>query len=137
MAEDRMTRTNLIDTRTRTRAHRLFPKTCTIQSMTAVAGGVGQGTDGFLSTDREDDAAWADVLGLIDVPCSAASASGQEIKRSDQTVDVNRLKVCLKGYFPEITEEQALVLDSVRYNIQNVNLDSRGLLTYVEMEDVA
>lgn len=106
-----------------------FPATCTIQAPAETQDSYGA----VVQT-------WANVSGLVDLPCRLAP----EIQRSGefnpqgQTWGRQTFRLVLAGHYPTITAKMRVVMDDESiYNITMVQLDGQGVTTRLFVEVVA
>lgn len=103
-----------------------WPSLCTIQEATQTAGTTGELVE-----------VWANVAGLVNLPCNIAPVSISEQRWTERTVETGTHKVYLKDYFTTITAMAHAVVDDVTYNILSVEQDSQGAVTVLRVEIVA
>lgn len=75
--------------------------------------------------------AWADVPGLVDLPCRIQPTRGQEHRLIDHTYAELSHRIALRGSFAGITPKHRVVVEDVVYDIETVEQDSQRLLTYL------
>jgi len=75
--------------------------------------------------------AWADVPGLIGIPCRIQPTQGREHKLIDRTYAELSHRVALKGTFTTITPKYRVIVEGVAYDIETVEQDSQRVLTYL------
>ena len=100
-----------------------YPSTCTIQEGTESVGTTGEIT-----------MLWADVEGLVDLPCNIAPVSIIERRGLDRTVETGTHKLYFQDYFDEITPMQHAIVDDITYNILSVEQDSHSAVTVLRLE---
>ena len=113
----------------RARARRLMPSRCTIQVTT-------ESRDTFGSTSD----AWANVTGLVDIPCRVSvPGSGErpmEVRRADGAVSTETHRIRLDNHYPAITTKHQAVVDGTAYNILAVDHGPDAILTTLHVERV-
>lgn len=90
------------------------------------------------STTGQEKKAWANVNGMINIPCRIAAAGGGERRFQSQVyMDASDIAV-LSGKFDGITEEMRFVDDAGRvYDItRKPELDSEGITTRLTLRTV-
>ena len=112
-----------------------YPETATIHTITQTQDATGQLVPSLGPA----------VVGLTDLPCRfvpatmAAGAGGErsgERRMPDETRLVESLVVGFNDYYAAITEEMAVVIDAVTYNIMNVEADGQSETTRLRVERV-
>ncbi len=73
--------------------------------------------------------AWANVAGLVALPCALAPSRGDEVKRPDQTFVVSDYTLSLPSNHPEIKEKWRAIVGTVTYDILLVQTDSMAGIT--------
>lgn len=105
-----MTR-SLLHPRMLTKLDVFFDKTCTVQR------DAGSTTDGY----GEPAESWTNVTGLVDLACAVGDLDADDAVGLNVTSSVvSMLKVLLQGYYPQVTGDMAVLLDSVRYKVLSV-----------------
>ncbi len=111
----------------------MFPNLCTIQAVPGTLDSLGAPIQTF-----------ADVSGLVGIPChNAPVSSGEGLSGSDELrmrdrVDTRqRRHVLLAGYFPTIEMGNRAVVDGVPFNIVGIESDAFNSQTRLEVEDYA
>lgn len=84
-----------------------FPSLCTIQAYV-------DGTD----TYGEPTQTWANVTGLVDIPCSVSLSTGKEVKGKENEYGITTHRISLAGTYPTITRLQRAVVGGITYEIQ-------------------
>lgn len=108
-----------------------YPDTVTIQQKTVSRGAAGS-----------EIATWADVSGLVGIPCAIAAlsvtrdTSTAEVRTALQTYGVITHHMSLQGHYAGITNEMQAVSGGVTYDITGVEQDSHGVLTRVWLREV-
>lgn len=102
-----------------------WPSSCTIQAATSTTGTTGEIT-----------VAWADVAGLVSLPCNIAPVSIEERRTTDRTVETGTHRVYLEAYYTTITVMHHAIVDGVTYNILSVEQDSQHAVTVLRVEIV-
>lgn len=102
-----------------------YLSTCTIQAATDTAGSTGEITQ-----------VWADVAGLVSLPCNIAPVSISERRGTERTVELGTHKVYLQAYYATVTAMQHAIVDGVTYNILSVEQDSQSAVTVLRVEVV-
>ena len=105
----------------------LFVSLCTIQR-----------PSGNLDAAGYPDGAWANVAGLVNIPCmdappSQARVQSTEIKGLAETLAVAPRHVLLNGYFPAIVPQDRAVVDSVVFDVLGSESDSQSGQTRMEL----
>lgn len=109
-----------------------YPSTVTIQSSTVTRGAAGS-----------EIKAWADVTGLVDIPCTIAplsvtrDTSTAEVRTALQTYGVITHHMSLQGHYLGITAEMQAVSDGQAYDITGVEQDSHATMTRVWLREVS
>lgn len=83
------------------------PSLCTIKAPTAGEDAYGQPTQ-----------TWANVTGLVNIPCSIALSSGREVKGTQNEYGITTHRIALNGVYPTITRLHRAVVDGITYEIQ-------------------
>lgn len=106
-----------------------FPSRCTVQ-----ADGAARSASGAASAP-----AWADVAGLVNVPCRMAPSTlaDQEVLAQAGIYTEHLRVVALGGYYPSITEIMQAVVDGAAWGIEYVRHDSQALVTYLFVRTVS
>ena len=102
-----------------------WPSLCTVQEATDTTGSTGEITQ-----------TWANIAGLVDLPCNIAPVSILERRGLERTVEMGTHKVYLQAYYDTITAMQHAVVDGVTYNILSVEQDSQSAVTVLRVEIV-
>jgi len=100
----------------------LFSSVCTIQAWNEAVGASGQPTG-----------VYANVTGLILIPCQAMPLSARERKALGEETSIAMLHVLLNGLYAGIVEKQRAVIDGVVYDIVAVDQDSQGQMTTMDV----
>jgi len=79
---------------------------------------------------------WANVAGLVALPCALAPSRGSEVKRSDQTFVVSDYTLSLPSNHPEIKEKWRAIVDAVTYDILLVQAGSMAGITRLAVNRV-
>lgn len=99
-----------------------YSSTCTIQQATEAQDAYGQPI-----------AAWANVAGLIALPCAIAPISGSpeaaERKREDGTIEIITHHISIAGYYLTITNKMRAVVAGANYDIVGAEVDSHVTMT--------
>lgn len=105
-----------------------YPSLCTIQS------------DGASRTSSGAQAApsWANVTGLVSIPCRMAPASqtDREILAAKGLYAESLHVVALAGYYSTITEKHQVVVDGTAHAVMYVRSDGQSKTTYVYVQKV-
>lgn len=108
-----------------------YPSTVTIQASTITRGAAGS-----------EIKAWADVTGLVDIPCTIAplsvtrDTSTEEIRTAQQTYGVITHHMSLQGLYPTITNEMQAVSGGTAYDITGAEHDSHSVMTRLWLREV-
>lgn len=106
-----------------------------------------QAPDGILGASGAESGTYADVVGLVDIPCMNAPQPPSEIKLgslefrtpADITAQADR-HVLLDDYFPDVeTHWRAgvrAVIDGIQYNVAGAESDSQHTQTRVALQVV-
>lgn len=105
-----------------------FPSRCTVQ-----ADGAARSASGAAVAP-----AWANVTGLVNVPCRMASTTkdDQEVLAQAGIYVTQGHIVALAGYYPQITPTMQAVVDGTARGIEYVRHDSQALATYLFVRTV-
>ena len=100
-----------------------YPSLCTIQEATEVQDAYG-----------EPIATWANVAGLVNLPCAVAppnlgSPEKSEVKKSDGTIEIITHHIAIAGHYPAITNKMRAVISGINYDIMAVEIDSHATMT--------
>ncbi len=108
-----------------TSLHDFFPALCTIQQ-------------GMPSEDAagEEQLAWADLAGHVNLRCHVAPAKGAEVRTPDMTYVVASHTIALAGNYPTIQEKMRALVGGKTYDILLVEWDSLGKTTYLSTQIV-
>lgn len=102
--------TSFFDSRRNTQLTDNFhPSVCTIRAAT-------QGHDQYYQPADT----WADVVGLVALPCSIQLIQGQETKGQYEYGQTTH-RVALNGVYPTITRLHRAVVDGITYDIRHVS----------------
>lgn len=106
-----------------------FPSLCTVQSDGATRSASGAAVA----------PAWANVTGLVDIPCRMAPSTqtDQEVLAQAGIYTEHLSVVALAGYYPTITEVMQVVVDDTARGIEYVRHDSQALATYLYVRTVS
>ena len=74
---------------------------------------------------------WADIDGLVDVPCRIRPTTGREHTLIERTYVELSHRIALKGVFSQITPKHRAIVEGITYNIRSMQPDSQGLITYL------
>jgi len=107
-----------------------YASTCTIQEATETRDDYGQPIP-----------VWANVAGLVNLPCSFAPISpgspvAAEVKRSDGTIVIATHHIALSGLYTSILPTMRAVVLAVNYDILAVEFDSHRAMTRLRCEIV-
>lgn len=95
-----------------------YPATCTIQGATTTQSGTGALAQ-----------AWANVLGLVALPCRLAPAQSAEVRQATGTFAEYTHTIALAGHYSAIVETQRAVVAGTSYDITGVEHDGNGMST--------
>ncbi len=99
-----------------------YVSTCTIQQATETPDPLGQPIP-----------AWANVPGLVNLPCAIApfggSTEASQRNRSDSIIDAATHAIAIAGYYPTIVNKQRAVVAGVAYDIVGAETDSHSAMT--------
>lgn len=73
---------------------------------------------------------WIDVAGHVSLACAVAATSGQEVRRTDQTIVTNAFTISLPSDQSAIAETMRAVVtgpNAGNYNVLSVQVESTGL----------
>jgi hypothetical protein len=112
-----------------------FVSLCTIQKQTGAKLGAGQ----------PDPTAYANVAGLVNIPCmdavpSTARVQATEVKELTDILSKGLRHVLLNGYYPESTPDGQIpsnwraIVDGVIYDILGVEHDSQNQQTRLMLQ---
>ena len=87
-----------------------FPQTCTIQALTAGTDAYGQPTE-----------TWANVAGMVDIPCSVALAGGRVVEGKQMQYGMTSHRISLAGQYLGISRLNRAIISGVTYQVQYVN----------------
>ncbi len=81
---------------------------------------------------------WADVAGLIGIPCNLwdRSGIGDEKTANKQITTLSPYRVALQGLYLAVTTIMRVVIDNISYNISGIEHDSQRTATYINCERV-
>jgi len=79
---------------------------------------------------------WLDDPLLKQLPCYIEPASGGEQRNAGNTIVSNLWNVVIAGFYPNISDQQQIVIDGNAYNIINVSTESTDTLTALVVEKV-
>lgn len=105
-----------------------FPSRCTIQRLTGTRDSLGVMNQTF-----------ADVSGLVNIPCHVAPPSiariggSAEMRQADRTDEKQEFHVLLQGYFPDIQMKDRAVIDGNIWNIIGPDYDAFKTQTRLEV----
>lgn len=104
-----------------------YVSTCTIQEATEVRDAYG-----------EPIATWADVVGLINLPCAIAppspgSPQAAEVKRTDGTIEIITHVIAIAGHYPAIINKMRAVVAGLNYDIIAAEIDSHATMTRLKV----
>lgn len=103
--------TSFIDSRRNAAlAANFHPSLCTIQASTTSTDSFGQPSQ-----------TWANVAGLVDIPCSISLTSGREAKGKQMEYGMTTHRIALNGIYATITRLHRAVVAGVTYDIQYVS----------------
>lgn len=108
-----------------------YPDTVTIQSATVARGAAGS-----------EVKAWADVTGLVNIPCAIAplsvtrDTSTLEVRAALQTYGVITHHMALQGLYTGIDNTMQAVSGGITYDITGVEHDSHSAMTRVWLREV-
>ncbi len=96
-----------------------FPNTGTVQDFTEVM------------VEGDADLTWANVAGLIDLPCAVAALTAKEIEELDKTIGESTHKARLIDYYDASTikSKMRFVSDGVTYEITGTDSDQHDTMT--------
>lgn len=94
-----------------------YPSTCTIQGATPTQSGTGA-----LSLS------WANVTGLVSLPCRLAPINATEVRQATGTFAESTHTIALAGYYAAVVAQRAVV-GGVAYDIVGVQHDGNGKST--------
>lgn len=108
-----------------------YAATCTIQQNTPTADTFGEPVN-----------AWANVSGLVGIPCSIApnvieTPGGGEARTATMTLHRVTHHIALQGHYAAILPEMRLVSAGVNYDIIAVEHDSHAVQTRLKVELVS
>ena len=109
----------------------MFPNLCTIQ---AAATGLNAMGAPIMTP-------FADVSGLVDIPCHSAPPAiedvrgSDEFRRIDRTDTRNMRHVLLAGYYPQVQLKMRAVVDGQPWNIVGVESDAFNSQTRLMVQD--
>lgn len=118
----------LVDARMLAHLGSFFNTTCTIQQVTETRDAAG----GVVNT-------WANVTGLVSLPCRRAPASmarTNETKLDALTYTVNVQTVVIAGYHPTITPKMRVVSGGLTLDILAVEHDGQPTMTRLSCQIV-
>jgi len=100
-----------------------YPSVCTIQVATETQDAYGQPIP-----------AWADVPGLISLPCAVAPLNSgtpaeAERRRADGTIEVVTHHIAIAGYHLTIIAKMRAVVSGMNYDVVAVEFDSHAITT--------
>ncbi len=105
-----------------TMAPTFYISTCTIQVATETPDALGQPIP-----------AWADVVGLVALPCAVApfggSTEASQHNRSDSIIDAATHAIAIAGYYPTIVNKMRAVVAGMNYDIVGAETDSHAKMT--------
>ena len=104
-----------------------FVSLCTIQR-----------PSGNLDAAGYPDGTWANVAGLVNIPCqnappSQARVQATEIKQLADTLAVSPRHILLNDYFPAIVPQDRAVVDGTAFDIIGAESDSQSGQTRLEL----
>ena len=110
-----------------------YPETATIYTVTETQNAVGELVPSL-----------GPVVGTYtDLPCrfvpavlQAGVGAGGEQRMKDQTRFIDLMTVSFNDYYPLITEEMVVVIDTVQYNIMLVDKDGQDQTSRLRVERV-
>lgn len=88
------------------------------------------------NSHNEEVTSWQDDPLLKQLPCYIEPASGGEQRQAGNTLVTNQWNVIIAGFYPNINDEQQIVIDDNEYNIINVSTESTDTLTALVVEKV-
>ena len=110
-----------------------YPEDATIYTVTETQDAVGQLVPSLGPV----------VPTYVDLPCrfvpailSAGGSSGGEKRMQDETRLIDLMTVSFNAYYPLITEEMVVVIDTVQYNIMLVERDGNDKTSRLRVERV-
>ena len=107
-----------------------FPQRVTIQEATITR-----------NSTEEEVKTWANKAGLIDLPCTVASAfkratGAREARAVMMSFVVKLFRVLIRGYHTTIVSTMRAVIDGVNYDILGVEHDTQAVMTRLNVERV-
>ena len=105
-----------------------YPSLCTVQS-----DGASRTSSGAAGTP-----AWANVTGLVSLPCRMAPATqtDREVMATAGIYAVQLHVVALAGYYPTITEKQQALIDGVAHEIMFARHDGQTATSWLYVRKV-
>jgi head-tail adaptor len=103
-----------------------YPSQMTIQSRTDTRDSYGQPIP-----------AWANVVGLVSLPCRIAAVNADERPGPDKTIVTVTHHTSIAGYYPTITVAMRAVDGGVFYDIVAVEFDSELVTTRLRVKLVS
>ncbi len=99
-----------------------YISSCTIQVATETPDALGQPIP-----------AWANVVGLVNLPCAVApfggSTEASQRNRSDSIIDAATHAIAIAGYYPAIANKMRAVIGAIAYDIIGAETDSHAKMT--------
>lgn len=86
---------------------------------------------------NEDVTNWVDDPLLKQLSCYLEPASGGETRQAGSVLVTNLWNCVIAGFYPNISNQQQLVVDDVAYNIKNTSLESTDTITVLVLEKVS
>ena len=94
--------------------------------------------DATITYDTHNEAVtvWNDNPLLKAISCYIEPSSGGEQRQAGNTLVTNQWNIILAGNYPQINDNQQIVVDDVAYNIVNVSVEGTDTLTALVVEKV-
>jgi hypothetical protein len=90
---------------------------------------------------NEPSIVWQDDPLLVQLPCyvepASGNGSGGETRKPGNTLVTGLWNCVIAGYYPNITNEQQIVVDGITYNINDTSLESTDTITVLVLERVS
>ena len=88
-------------------------------------------------THNEDITEWINDPLLMQLPCYIEPARGGEIQTPGNVLVTNQWNCIIAGYYPNISVQQQIVVDSIVYNVKDVSTESTNSITALVLEKVS
>lgn len=116
----------LIHPRLTRNLHNVFNSRATIQNSTIT-----------YNSHNEAVYNWVDDPLLKQLPCYIEPARGGEQRQPGNTIITNQWNVILADNYPQISDQQQIVIDGIAYNIVDIATEATDTITAIVVERVS